>query len=517
MTSTMSAQMMANSMVTTSPSLATTEDQTLSIGHQLSTSLTLNRSMGQQGSSPSDIATTSAISPNGIITFPVTLNGLSTTLPIPVPLPHRPDSIRPTINSTILQYQNVPFTQQCNVIRPKVKQTVFEATVVSKPCLPQNIPPSTTLPANTTSSPILPPVARQQSAVPAHSQATQLSIQTLPTSVLSVTPPESHVPNMPTSAVSVLSAAILPSNTSEYINTAFLPQVTPVNTSSGLDDTASLMNLPTTHNCQIPLPLAPEAILQGTQLNGFSMPLNANLDSSQIPFPGHVNGYAFPLNGTVREAINAATIGGQYNDTYAPLKRAPGRTQLANHISSGMHMGETSFLCDVCNKVFPLQRLLKRHMKCHNASKKYQCAYCSKGFNDTFDLKRHVRTHTGVRPYKCEQCGKSFTQRCSLESHLNKVHGRDSSYSYKERRSKIFVCEECGHTTTNSDKHYDHVKVNHPESNELRRYQDKMQLKRLVMDNSSSSSGDSGGSSPTLSPEHGSNDGFPQHVESGNE
>jgi hypothetical protein len=51
--------------------------------------------------------------------------------------------------------------------------------------------------------------------------------------------------------------------------------------------------------------------------------------------------------------------------------------------------------CDLCGKGFRLQRMLNRHLKCHNQVKRHLCTFCGKGFNDTFDLKRHVRTHTG--------------------------------------------------------------------------------------------------------------------------
>ncbi|XP_078227557.1 transcription factor Ovo-like 2 isoform X2 [Callithrix jacchus] len=50
--------------------------------------------------------------------------------------------------------------------------------------------------------------------------------------------------------------------------------------------------------------------------------------------------------------------------------------------------------CNLCGKGFRLQRMLNRHLKCHNQVKRHLCAFCGKGFNDTFDLKRHVRTHT---------------------------------------------------------------------------------------------------------------------------
>ncbi|CAJ0598907.1 unnamed protein product [Cylicocyclus nassatus] len=123
--------------------------------------------------------------------------------------------------------------------------------------------------------------------------------------------------------------------------------------------------------------------------------------------------------------------------------------------------------CRVCGKKFALQRLLNRHTKCHSDLKRYLCTFCGKGFNDTFDLKRHTRTHTGVRPYKCEQCDKSFTQRCSLESHLRKVHGVLHNYGYKERRNKVFVCEECGFTSELFDVYVSHLKMLHPFSASL--------------------------------------------------
>lgn len=137
----------------------------------------------------------------------------------------------------------------------------------------------------------------------------------------------------------------------------------------------------------------------------------------------------------------------------------------------------SKFACRTCGKAFTLQRLLNRHMKCHSDTKRYLCTFCGKGFNDTFDLKRHTRTHTGVRPYKCNHCEKSFTQRCSLESHCLKVHGFNHSYDYKQRRSKVYVCEDCGHTTKEPEVHYVHLKEQHPYSPALLKFYDKRHFK----------------------------------------
>ncbi|XP_051959955.1 putative transcription factor Ovo-like 1 [Xyrauchen texanus] len=122
------------------------------------------------------------------------------------------------------------------------------------------------------------------------------------------------------------------------------------------------------------------------------------------------------------------------------------------------------FSCHVCQKTLSTARMLKRHMKCHSETKRYSCDHCGKGFNDNFDLKRHVRTHTGVRPYKCTMCAKAFSQRCSLESHLKKIHDVTQQYAYKERRGKMYVCEECGFTAQTQDSLRKHLQMEHSQS-----------------------------------------------------
>ncbi|MEE6510619.1 hypothetical protein FKM82_030613 [Ascaphus truei] len=142
-------------------------------------------------------------------------------------------------------------------------------------------------------------------------------------------------------------------------------------------------------------------------------------------------------------------------------KRPPVRSKIK--FTTGT-CNEEIYSCDICGKGFRLQRMLNRHLKCHNQVKRHLCTFCGKGFNDTFDLKRHVRTHTGIRPYKCEICNKAFTQRCSLESHLKKIHGVQQGYAYKQRRDKLFVCEDCGYTGPSQEDLYLHVYDGHPGS-----------------------------------------------------
>lgn len=93
------------------------------------------------------------------------------------------------------------------------------------------------------------------------------------------------------------------------------------------------------------------------------------------------------------------------------------------------------------------------------------------------DLSTSVLCVAGVRPYKCNLCEKSFTQRCSLESHCLKVHGVAHQYEYKQRRSKVYVCEDCGHTTKEPEVHYVHLKEQHPYSPALLKFYDKRHFK----------------------------------------
>ncbi|XP_027143476.1 putative transcription factor Ovo-like 1a [Larimichthys crocea] len=154
--------------------------------------------------------------------------------------------------------------------------------------------------------------------------------------------------------------------------------------------------------------------------------------------------------------------------TPAPMEVVPMVTRSTGQKQSSSQAITGEFVCQVCQKTFHHQRMLNRHVKCHNETKRHLCNFCGKGFNDTFDLKRHVRTHTGVRPYKCTLCDKAFTQRCSLESHMKKIHSVTQKYAYKERRNKLYVCEECGHTAGTQDDLLIHLHSLHPDSHLLK-------------------------------------------------
>lgn len=168
---------------------------------------------------------------------------------------------------------------------------------------------------------------------------------------------------------------------------------------------------------------------------------------------------------------------------------------------------ENKYKCKICQKTFKLQRLMNRHMKNHSNIKRYLCTFCQKGFNDAFDLKRHTRTHTGVRPFQCSECDRKFTQRCSLESHLNKVHQVELSFRYKERRAKLYVCEDCGSTTEVPEEHLEHLQKFHPNSPALKRSYDRRIIKISNPTGSASPTHSCGSLSMSATPSKSNGDG----------
>ena len=59
------------------------------------------------------------------------------------------------------------------------------------------------------------------------------------------------------------------------------------------------------------------------------------------------------------------------------------------------------------------------------------------------------------------------------------------NFGYKERRSKLYVCEEDGHATADPAEHYLHLKSMHPTSPVLLKFYDKRQFKFKEKDISS--------------------------------
>lgn len=51
---------------------------------------------------------------------------------------------------------------------------------------------------------------------------------------------------------------------------------------------------------------------------------------------------------------------------------------------------------------------------------------------------------------------------------MKKIHSITQKYAYKERRNKLYVCEECGHTSGTQDELLKHLHSLHPDSHLLK-------------------------------------------------
>lgn len=98
-----------------------------------------------------------------------------------------------------------------------------------------------------------------------------------------------------------------------------------------------------------------------------------------------------------------------------------------------IHSGEKPFKCSVCEAAFNRKDKLKRHMLIHEPFKKYKCPFsshtgCNKEFNRPDKLKAHILSHSGMKIHKCQFCNKSFSRRAHMVEHQRSHTG---NYKYR--------------------------------------------------------------------------------------
>ncbi|XP_072412297.1 zinc finger protein 341-like [Chiloscyllium punctatum] len=103
-----------------------------------------------------------------------------------------------------------------------------------------------------------------------------------------------------------------------------------------------------------------------------------------------------------------------------------------------IHSGEKPFKCTLCSAAFNRKDKVKRHMLTHDPVKKFKCPFrvhsgCTKEFNRPDKLKAHIIAHSGIKPYKCQYCSKSFSRRAHMVEHQ---HSHTDTYTIR--------CAPCG-------------------------------------------------------------------------
>ncbi|KAJ6661099.1 hypothetical protein lerEdw1_016900, partial [Lerista edwardsae] len=87
---------------------------------------------------------------------------------------------------------------------------------------------------------------------------------------------------------------------------------------------------------------------------------------------------------------------------------------LEHHLQTATH----SFPCPHCQKVFPCERYLRRHLPTHGGGGKFKCQICKKFFRREHYLKLHAHIHSGEKPFKCSVCDSAFNRKDKLKRHM---------------------------------------------------------------------------------------------------
>ncbi|XP_035209445.1 zinc finger protein 341-like isoform X1 [Stegodyphus dumicola] len=155
---------------------------------------------------------------------------------------------------------------------------------------------------------------------------------------------------------------------------------------------------------------------------------------------------------------------------------------LDHHLATSSH----TYSCSWCDKVFPCERYLRRHLQIHSESESFTCSICSKGFKTESYLKVHMLVHSEDKPYECNTCKAAFNRKDKLKRHLL-IHEPVKRYKCPFRTHcgcpkefnrpdklkshilthsciKPFTCKTCGKNFTRKAHLRDHVKQNHDES-----------------------------------------------------
>ncbi|EFN68052.1 Zinc finger protein 333, partial [Camponotus floridanus] len=85
-----------------------------------------------------------------------------------------------------------------------------------------------------------------------------------------------------------------------------------------------------------------------------------------------------------------------------------------------------TYICEYCNKGFPLKRTLHKHLKrtcywnpkskCYHKQKPFSCSKCDASYTKQNDLMWHMRHDCG-RIFMCDHCDKIFLHSNNLKRH----------------------------------------------------------------------------------------------------
>jgi len=106
------------------------------------------------------------------------------------------------------------------------------------------------------------------------------------------------------------------------------------------------------------------------------------------------------------------------------------RAKFLDHVRRRNTGNKLQFPCKTCGKAFPVERLMKDHMRSH--VNQYQCPACDMTCPTPSILATHMRyRHTTERPLACQFCEYRGKTKADMRSHA-RVHYREGEHFCKE-------------------------------------------------------------------------------------
>uniref|UniRef100_A0A2C9M2V4 C2H2-type domain-containing protein n=2 Tax=Biomphalaria glabrata TaxID=6526 RepID=A0A2C9M2V4_BIOGL len=138
---------------------------------------------------------------------------------------------------------------------------------------------------------------------------------------------------------------------------------------------------------------------------------------------------------------------------------------LKEHLRTVHNQSQPTRLCPYCGKLV-LHSRLKKHLEKVHEKPTYSCHLCSRSFLKRECLEGHLNKHANTKPYVCEVCGRKYTYSTSLSSH--KKHCAKSvlpphlqQSKSREDKTMLHVCEVCGRTFEGMSGLKDHHGAKH--------------------------------------------------------
>lgn len=165
------------------------------------------------------------------------------------------------------------------------------------------------------------------------------------------------------------------------------------------------------------------------------------------------------------------------------------RIKFMDHCLRKQKITEDHLPCEVCQKVYPTERLLKNHMrihintvKCtlcemscsspsnlrthmkykHQTDRQFKCEICNHRTKTQADLKDHQSRHTDMLIFCNEEgCSFSFKSKTGFETHYDKIHGSNDCR---------YACHICSSKYKRGSQLTKHLKSAHALSSSLSRF-----------------------------------------------